>query len=609
MITGLFRFIGRVFIYFWHALNGLRRLVFNLVFVLLVAAAIAMLMRPEPPLPASAALVLAPTGVLVEQREIEDPLSLLRAGGTPDPQTSLSDLTEAIEAARLDDRIKVLVIEADSLDGAGLSKLAELRAAIETFKASGKPVLARGERFTQGQYYLASVADQVHLSPDGFVLVMGLSRYVSYFKGALDKLGIKMHVFRVGEFKSFSEPFTRTDMSDEDRANSRDLLDGLWNVFRNDISASRKVTLDVLDNYVIDYGAALAASGGDAALAAQRTGLVDRLSTRDEWAAMLKERVGTDEDGDFNQVSVDDYLAYTRKMATPAADKIAVLVAQGAIVDGTSGTGSVGGDSFAELIREAREDDTVKALVVRIDSPGGSAFASEVIRRELEITRKAGKPVVASMSSTAASGGYWIAAGADEIWAHPATLTGSIGIFAMIPEVAEPLNRLGVTVDGVSTGPLAGAFDPRRPLDDSAAKAMQIGIEHGYRRFLKTVGDARKMSAEEVDLIARGRVWTGETAEKLGLVDGLGGLGAAIKATATRAGLSDYEVVWSETGLSTAQRLMRRLSDMSGIELAVPATRPSPIEQVIAGLQAELDALAVWNDPRHLYVHCLCEAP
>lgn len=609
MITGLFRFFGRILVYLWRAVNGLRVLIFNLVFVLVVVAVVMVLMRPELPLPASAALVIAPSGVLVEQREIEDPLALLRAGGAPDPQTALSDLTEAIAAARLDDRIKALVIEVDDLDGAGLSKLAELRAAIEAFKTSGKPVLARGERYTQGQYYLASVADEVHLAPDGFVLVTGLARYVSYFKGALDKLGIKMHVFRVGEYKSFSEPFTRTDMSDEDRANSRDLLDGLWNVFRNDVSASRKITLDVLDNYVIDYGAALEASGGDAALAAQRTGLVDRLSTRDEWAAMLKDRVGEDGDGDFNQVAVDDYLAHHRALAAPASAKIAVLVVQGGIIDGTSSTGSVGGDSFAELVREARDDESIKALVVRIDSPGGSAFASEVIRRELEMTRRAGKPVVASMSSTAASGGYWIAAGADEIWAHPATLTGSIGIFAMMPEVAEPLGRLGVTVDGVSTGPLAGAFDPRRPLDDAAARAMQIGIEHGYRRFLKTVGDARKMSPEEVDLIARGRVWTGETAQKLGLVDGLGGLDAALKATASRAGLSDYEVVWAEASLSTAQRLMRRLSDMTGIELPARASRPSPVEQMLAVLRTDFDALSGWNDPRHQYVHCLCEAP
>lgn len=609
MITGLFRFLGRILGFFWQAVNGLRRLALNLVFILIIAAAVMVFMHPEPSLPESAALVIAPTGTLVEQREIEDPMALLRAGGQPELQTSLSDLTEAIETARLDERIKMLVIEADNLDSAGLSKLAELRTAIEHFKSSGKPVYARGERFSQGQYYLASVADEVHLAPDGFVLVTGLSRYVSYFKGALDKLGIKIHVFRVGEYKSFSEPFTRSNMSEEDRANSSDLLNGLWNELRTDIAASRKISLDVLDNYVIDYGAALKASGGDAALAAQRTGLVDKLSTRDEWAALLKERVGEDDDGNFNQVSVEDYLANGRMMATPAPDKIAVLVAQGAIVDGSSSAGSVGGDAFVELIREAREDDSVKALLVRIDSPGGSAFASELIRRELELTRKAGKPVVASMSSTAASGGYWIAAGADEIWAHPVTLTGSIGIFAMMPELVEPLERLGITVDGVSTGPLAGAFDPRLPLDDSAAKAMQTGIEHGYQRFLKTVGDARKMTTAEVDLIARGRVWTGEAALKLGLVDGLGGLDAAIKATATRAGLSDYDLVWSETGLSTAQRLIRRLSDMSGIEHLATATRPSPIDQAIARLRSELDAMASWNDPRHLYAHCLCEAP
>jgi len=288
-----------------------------------------------------------------------------------------------------------------------------------------------------------------------------------------------------------------------------------------------------------------------------------------------------------------------------ADEKVAVLVAQGAIIDGSESRSAVGGDSLAQLIRSAREDERIKAVVLRIDSPGGSAWASEVIRRELELTREAGKPVVASMSSVAASGGYWIATGADEIWASPASLTGSIGIFALLPNFAEPLERLGITVDGVATAPLAGAFDPRRPLDAEAAKALQLGIEHGYKRFLETVANARDMSIAEVETIARGRVWTGESASKLGLVDELGGLDAAVRAAATRAGLTRYETVWPEAEIGPGQRLLQRL-----ISVAAPdaGSAASPLGRLVDSLQQNANELLRWNDPRHLYTHCLCEA-
>ncbi|OYD55455.1 signal peptide peptidase SppA [Thauera propionica] len=612
MIRGLFRFLFATLRLFVRTLDFVVRGLFYAMLIFSVGVLVAFFFRPAPEIPEGAALLLRPTGSLVEQPVFERPLDLLAAGGAPAGQASLGDLLEAIRVAKDDARIKALIIETDELMAGGMSKLAELRAAILDFKASGKPVLARGERFTQGQYYLATVADELHLSPDGFVLLHGLSRYGTYFKEALDSLGVKVHVFRVGEYKSFSEPFTRKDMSEEDREASRDLLDGLWTMLRDDIAAARKLAPEVVEAHVQNYRDALAAAGGDSALAARNAGLVDRFSTRDEWRARLIERVGADGGGkDVRAVEIGEYLAVLRGARHAPAEQVAVLVAQGAIVDGREPAGVVGGDTFAELIRAAREDDQVKAVVVRIDSPGGSAWASEVVRRELELTREAGKPVIASMSSVAASGGYWIAAGADEIWAAPSTLTGSIGIFAMFPEFSEPLRRLGIGVDGVATAPLAGALDPRRPLSPAAADAMQLAIEHGYRRFLDVVGKARDMSAAEVDAVARGRVWTGKAAHELGLVDQLGGLEAAIAAAAMRAGISDYEVVWPTAGESLQQRLLRKLTGFAeefGID-AGPAAKPSALVRLLAEVEAPAAALLRWNDPQHLYMHCLCEAP
>ncbi len=609
MIRGLFRFIFAVLAFVGRSVEFVGRALITLLIVLAVGAVVAVMLRPAPEVPDGAALVLRPAGAMVEQAVLGEPFELLSGGG-PAGQAVLSDLLEAVRSATNDARIAALVLETDDLAAAGLSKLGELRAAIEAFKATGKPVYARGERFTQSQYYLASVADEVHLAPDGFLLLQGLARYVTYFKDALDALGVRIHVFRVGEYKSFSEPFTRSDMSEQDRDASRDLLDALWNRFRTDVSAARKLSPEALDAYVQGYRDVLAASRGDAAEAARTAGLVDQFSTRDQWRARLRERVGKDAEGkDVRAIDADTYLVATRARRPQAADQVAVVVAQGAIMDGEHGTGVVGGDTFARILRAVREDDAVKAVVLRIDSPGGSAFASEVIRRELELTREAGKPVIASMSSVAASGGYWIAAGGDEIWAAPATLTGSIGIFAMFPEFSEPLRRLGIGVDGVATAPLAGALDPRRPLAPAAAEAMQFGIEHGYRRFLETVAKARGMTVDEVDEVARGRVWTGQAAAELGLVDKLGGLDAAVAAAAARAGLSDYEVVWPEAAMSLRQRLLQRFMHLA----ATWSPRTQPAEGALAGLLTDLQAsarsLLQWNDPRHLYAHCLCEAP
>ncbi len=613
MIRGLFRFIYNVLRMFVRLLDLVVRGAFYALLIFGLGVLVAFFFHPGPEVPQGSALVLRPVGTIVEQAELEPPLALLRAGGAPAGQMRLADLVEAVRSARDDARISALVIETDELVGGGLSKLAELRAAIAHFKTSGKPVLARGERFTQSQYYLASVADEVHLSPDGFVLLRGLARYGTYFRDALDRLGVKVHVFRVGEYKSFSEPFTRNDMSDEDRLATRDLLDGLWTIMRDDIAASRKLAPEAVDAHVNDIRGALAASGGDAAKAALAAGLVDRFSTRDEWRQRLVEAAGKAAEGDEPRtIDVALYSAVVASKQPAAPASVAVIVAQGTIVDGAEPAGVVAGDTFARLIREARENDSIKAVVLRIDSPGGSAWASELIRRELELTRAAGKPVIASMSSVAASGGYWIAAGADEIWAAPGTVTGSIGIFGLFPEFSEPLHRLGIGVDGVATAPLAGALDPRRPLDADAAAAMQLSIEHGYRRFLEVVGKARNMTSDEVDAVARGRVWTGQAAHGLGLVDKLGGLEDAIAAAAARAGLTDYERVWPAAVDSFEQRLLRRLLSLGqdlGLDVASAGLASGPLAALLGEVQRSTAELLRWNDPRHLYLHCLCETP
>ncbi|MDR2880525.1 MAG: signal peptide peptidase SppA [Azoarcus sp.] len=604
----MFRFIFRLFRAIWLFIDGARRAVMNLILLAIIVAIIVAIANPGATVPTGgAALLVRPAGTLVEQATFEPSLSLF--SGDRQKETALPDLLEAIRTARDDSRIKLLVLETDELDGGGLAKFGELRAAIDDFRTLGKkPVLARGERFSQSQYYLASVADEVHLAPDGYVLLHGLAQFRTYFRGALDKLGVKVHLFRAGEYKSFGEPFTRTDMSEEDREATRTFLDGLWGRIRDEINASRKLTPDRLDHTILNYLDTLKSAKGNLAVAAQNAGLIDQLSTRDQWRALIKERLGgadsKNTDKDFRHIGSDAYLSAVRRSRSSESAQIAVLVAQGTIIDGEQPPGAVGGDSFAHLIRKARENKQVKALVIRIDSPGGSAWASEVIRRELELTRQAGKPVIASMSSLAASGGYWIAAGTDEIFAEPSTVTGSIGVFGMFPEFSEPLGTLGLSVDGVATAPLAGAFDPRRPLDPNAAEAMQLSIEHTYQRFLEIVAEARKMEPDAVEKIARGRVWSGKEAVGLGLVDYTGGLDAAVVSAAKRAKLKNYTVIRPTQSISFIRLFLQQIFSSDDGSVTT-----SPANDIAKRLAADFRSLTLWNDPRYIYTHCLCETP
>lgn len=376
------RWIGAL----WGLVDGLRRFTVNLIFLLFMAVVLAWIFATQTPqVPEGAALLLAPGGDLVEENSVTSPLTLLREGAGH-PESPMSDLIEALTAARTDNRIRALVIDTDKLEGAGLAKVEELRRAIADFRAAGKSVYAWGSRFDQAQYLLAASAEEVTLAPDGHVLVRGFARYTSYFKGLLDKLGIKIHVFKVGTWKSFTEPYTRDTMSEEDRLATTDLLQQAWSLFRQGVAESRKLPVEAVDRYVADFPEALAAVQGDTARLALETKLVDAVLPKDAWEARLKERLGASADGKgFKQVSLPAYLDAVRAARPPLTGKVAVLVAQGTILDGEQPPGAVGGDTLARIIQAAREDDQVKAVVLRIDSPGGSAYASEVIRRELEV--------------------------------------------------------------------------------------------------------------------------------------------------------------------------------------------------------------------------------
>lgn len=600
----------------WRGLDRFRRLTFNLLFLLVVVALLAAALGGGgPEVPERAALVLAPRGQVVEQLSGDSLARLLgKLDGSTEEETLLSDLLDAIDEARTDDRIAALYLQTDELTGIGPSKLQDLEQAIGEFKAAGKKVVAAGDLFTTGSYHLAAQADEVHLNPMGMVLLDGYGLWRPYFRAGLDKYEVDVHVFRVGEYKSAVEPYLRDGISPEARESYLDVLGDLWGSYLGDVAAARKTTPEAIAQTIEGIGDRLRAAGGDGARLALEAGLVDKLSNRDEVRARMVELVGEEEDGKgFSRIGVDDYLkASGRRGKKPAkGDAVGVVVAKGTILDGTRPPGEIGGDSTAALVRQAREDEKIKAVVLRVDSGGGSAFASEVIRRELELTRGAGKPVVVSMGSVAASGGYWIATSSDEIWASPDTITGSIGIFGMIPTFQKPLAKyLGVTIDGVGTTWLSGAIRPDRALDPRAGELVQLMIDRGYEEFLERVAKARNMSRDEVDRIARGRIWSGADAKSIGLVDQLGGLEEAIAAAAGRAGLEgEPKVRYLEPERTWKEKLAEQLFS-AAIAVAGEAPRaPRGLSPARSWKEIErrLEPLLALDDPTGLVAHCLCE--
>jgi len=599
----------------WRGLDGLRKVLHLIVLLVIFGAALGVLLSGAARIPARAALLVEPDGELVEQLS-GDPLTraLEAARGERRHQTLLWDLTDSIRAAAADRRIPAIALDLDKFEGGTQPSLEELAGALREFRAAGKKVVAYGGELDQEGYYLAAQADETYLDPFGFLLIDGYDRYRMYLKEALDKLGVDINVFRVGEFKSAVETYTRTSMSPEDREESRAYLGALWTSYQEAIARARKLAPDAVAKYVGSLAQTVPAAGGNAAHVALDAGLVSGIKTQLEVEKRLSALVGEDKStGSFRAVSVADYLSYAqaqRRLHASGKPHIGVIVAAGEILDGEQPPGTIGGDSTARLIRQARLDSDIRALVLRVDSPGGSVMASEEIYRELKALHATGKPLVVSMSGYAASGGYYISAPADEIWASPATITGSIGIFAIIPTVDRTLGKVGVSVDGVGTTALSGQLRIDRPLGAEARALLQSQINRGYDEFLERVASGRKKSRADIDAIAQGHVWAGIDAARLGLVDHLGSFDEALKAAARRARLTDYapefiapELTWTQQlALSLRTLLAREFLRVSADPLALGhlAARLDPITREVARLSR-------FSTPNHVYAYCFCE--
>jgi protease-4 len=605
------------FLLVWRLLDGIRKGLSLILLLLLFGFLLAALHTSVPVVPRSAALVIDPQGELVEQLAA-DPVrrAIGQASGGPAPETLLRDVTDAIGAAKDDARIKLIVLDVGELAPSGLSKLQEIGAAIRDFRAAGKRVVVAADALDQTQFYLAAQAGEVYLDPLGLVYVDGFSYYRMFFKDAIDKLGIDVNVFRAGTFKSFTDQYSRSDMAPSEREETSAWLNVLWHAYVADVTRARSLPANALDDYITQGPAALAALHGDSAKLALQRGLVTGLKSRRQLAEELKALVGEDADTHtFNAISMSQYLASVRskKALKPKADaRVGIVVASGEILDGHQPPGTIGGESTSDLLRQARYDSGVKAVVLRVDSPGGSMFASEQILREVQSLRKAGKPVVVSMSTYAASGGYYISAAANEIFASPTTLTGSIGVFSVVPTFERTLDKLGVKVDGIGTTPLAGGMRLDRALSADTRELLQTSVDHAYAEFLQRVGEGRKKSVEDIDKIAQGRVWAGADAEKIGLVDHLGGLADSVAAAAKLADLTgDYGVDYIQQELSLREQLLMQFKSGTMSLAAAAGLLPArgELERVLDPVLAQARAIARLNDPRGLYAYCWCTQP
>ncbi len=615
-------FIRRAFSRFWSFLDASRRVTLNLIFLLILVVIVVALVKGSPKIEEKTALVLDLKGPLVEQRTAGSPdrlLSELQGGSS---QTQLRDVLAVLDAAAKDAKIERVVLILDEFDGGGLASLRELASALERFKASGKQVVAWGGNYDQRSYYLAAHASEVYLHPMGAMMLEGYGRYRNYYKDALDRLGIQVNVLRVGAYKSFGEPYVANAPSKATIEADTYLYTDLWATYTGGVEKARKLPAGAINKSIEALPQSLLAVNGNAAKLALTEKAVDGLKTRDEFRELMIQRgAKDDETKSFRQVSFDAYLNTVKPQRS--GDAVAIVVAEGEISDGIAPAGRIGGRSTAELIRKARYDEKVKAIVLRVNSPGGSAFGSELIRRELELTRSAGKPVVVSMGSVAASGGYWISMAADEVIADAATITGSIGVFAMLPTGEKAMEKLSVSTGGVTTTWLGGAYDPRRGLDPRFAQMVQSVIGNIYSEFTTKAAVARKTTPDKINEVAQGRVWTGNQAKERGLIDRTGSLGDAIKSALTRAKLADdARVTYVDVERTRFDRL---LSQMGGADLeawinaklgmAASSVLPASL---VPGFVRDAQRDLTWltsaaneakrsGNPFAAYVHCLCK--
>lgn len=601
----------------WKALCFIRDLVMNVVFlgfVLLLMAIISFSSggKKSITLTEEGGLLLNLDGYLADNRDEtlrwQDALSELN-GEYVARKISTFDVVSAIEYAQQDPQIKGLVLDLNHFEGADLPALDFIGATINRFKESGKPVIAYADNYTQGQYYLASFANEIYLNTIGQVDIHGLAQENLYFKDMLDKLAVMPHIFRVGTYKSAVEPFLRNDMSAEAKANMQRWLGEMWNNYVLSVSENRKIKKDNVLLNAKQYLSDLKALKGNSTAYAQQRGLVTDIVTRLDLDKKLTALFGKGSDEKANLIELDDYLTQLpdRLEHYNVPNKIAVVNVEGTIIDGESDDENAGGDTIARILRKAHDDNSVKAVVLRVNSPGGSAFASEIIRQETENLQKIGKPVIVSMGAMAASGGYWISSTADYIIADANTITGSIGIFAMFPTFENSIKKIGVNADGVSTTELANtsAFSPlAKPVQD----IYQTEIEHGYDRFLEIVSKGRQLSKTQVDKLAQGQVWLGSDAFQNGLVDEIGSFNEAVNKAEQLVNqrqdtaVQDFSVEWfTDDNVSLISTLLRDTKKGAQEQLVKWLGLPAPIQK----LQKELNVLTKFNDPKGQYLYCL----
>lgn len=610
--------LRRGFGMFWRAIDATRRTVLNVLFLLILIILLSAIFGGgAKPIGAKTVLVLDMKGDLVEQHagNVRDAI-VSNMRGDAQRSMQLRDVLTVLDAAAKDKNVGSVLLMLDDLDSAGLASLHEVGSAIDRVKAAGKPVVAWGGAFDQKRYLLASHASEVYMHPMGYMLIEGFGRHRNYYRDALDKLGVTVNLMKVGAYKSAAEPYIANGPSPAASEAEAYLYEALWEGYTTDVEKNRKLAPGSVMKMINSLPKLMEDAKGDIGKVAMENKLVDGLKTKDEIRAMLIKRgVKDEENKSFRQVAFNDYL--DRHHGKLFGDGIGVVVASGEITDGTASPGAIGGVSTANLIRKAREDDQIKAIVLRVDSPGGSAYGSELIRRELELTRTAGKPVVISMGNVAASGGYWISMASDEIIADRSTITGSIGVFSLIPTADKVADKLGIHTAGHTTTWLAGATNLLRPLDPRFGQLVQSSVSRIYTDFTTKAAAARKTTQPKIDEVGQGRVWTGLQAQERGLIDTIGSYGDALRSAAKRAKLGDdYRVAYIERDESAFERalLMFGASASQSINIQVKlglmdvALPQGAITEAGKEL-AWLSDLSSGRKPFQAITHCMCGTP
>ncbi|RTR33423.1 signal peptide peptidase SppA [Shewanella atlantica] len=601
-------FIKRISLLIWNTLNGIRKLILNLFFFgILAAIIVAMTVEDDVKLESGSALVLNLSGSVVEQKRQVDPIEAAMKNSKSHDASGellLADVLNVIDNAALDTRISSIVLDIGHLKWTGISKLQSIGDALTRFKESGKPIVAKANWYGQNQYFLASFADTIYLNPQGSVELEGLSRYRQYYKSALEKLKVKAHIFRVGTFKSAVEPYIRDDMSPAAKEANTELLNDIWANYETQVAENRNISADKLVLSAEQYLIELDKANGKSAEMALNMNWVDELASAESFRLEMIDTVGKAAEGNsFKQINFFDYQSLiATHPSLMIEDTVGIIVAKGTILNGNQPAGQIGGESTSKLLRKARFDDQVKAVVLRVDSPGGSAFASEQIRQEVLALKSAGKPVVVSMGSYAASGGYWISASADYIYATPTTLTGSIGIFGMVTTFEDSLSSIGIHTDGVATSDWAG-ISVTKGLTPEIKSVIQRHIERGYHDFISLVATERDMSLDDVDNIAQGRVWSGKKAVELGLVDELGDLDSAVAKAAKMANLDGFDSEIIEQELSPQEIFIQEMFASAAAYLP-QSTTSTVLEQLLSQWSGVIEEFSSFDDPNGMYLYC-----